>query len=73
MSININNFNIKDVYINGYYIKEIYYGDQLIYQRTQETPIDAADYEYTSDSDNENNLVLTKYIGDSPQKVNPNI
>ena len=71
MSININNFNIKDVYVNGYYIKEIYNGNQLVYQKNQGTPIDVTDYEYTLDS--KGNLVLTKYIGVSPEKVNPNI
>lgn len=75
MSISINNFNIPDVYINGYYIKEIYNGDQLIYERNQEPPatypIDVTDYEYTLDD--RSNLVLTRYIGDSTTKVNPNI
>lgn len=71
MSININNFNIKEVYINGYYIKEIYNGNQLVYQKNQGVPIDVTDYEYTLDS--KGNLVLTKYIGASPEKVNPNI
>ena len=75
MSISINNFNIADIYINGYYIKEIYNGNQLIYERNQEPPvtypIDVTDYEYILDR--RGNLVLTKYIGDSTQKVNPNI
>jgi hypothetical protein len=71
MPIQINNFNIADIYINGYYIKEIYNGNILVYEKNKGVPIDVSDYEYTLDS--KGNLVLTKYIGASPEKVNPNI
>ena len=69
MSIEINNDEIKDIFVNGERIVKVYNGNDLVYDKG--TLIDVTDYEYTLD--NQGNLVLTKYIGSKTNVVTPNI
>lgn len=69
MSIEINNDEIKDIFVNGERIVKVYNGNDLVYDKG--TLIDVTDYEYTLD--NQGNLVLTKYIGSNTDVINPNI
>ena len=69
MSIEIDNSEIKDIFVNGERIVKVYNGNDLVYDKG--TLIDVTDYEYTLD--NQGNLVLTKYIGSNTNVVTPNI
>lgn len=69
MSIEINNDEIKDIFVNGERIVKVYNGNDLVYDKG--TLIDVTDYEYTLD--NQGNLILTKYIGSNTNVVTPNI
>lgn len=69
MSIEIDNNEIKDIFVNGERIVKVYNGNDLVYDKG--TLIDVTDYEYTLD--NQGNLVLTKYIGSDTNVINPNI
>jgi hypothetical protein len=69
MSIEINNDEIKDIFVNGERIVKVYNGNDLVYDKG--TLIDVTDYEYTLD--NQGNLILTKYIGTNPIDTTPNI
>jgi hypothetical protein len=69
MSIEINNDEIKDIFVNGERIVKVYNGNDLVYDKG--TLIDVTDYEYTLD--NQGNLILTKYIGSKTNVVTPNI
>lgn len=69
MSIEIDNSEIKDIFVNGERIVKVYNGNDLVYDKG--TLIDVTDYEYTLD--NQGNLVLTKYIGTNTNVVTPNI
>ena len=69
MSIEIDNNDIKDIFVNGERIVKVYNGNDLVYDKG--TLIDVTDYEYTLD--NQGNLVLTKYIGSKTNVVTPNI
>lgn len=69
MSIEIDNNEIKDIFVNGERIVKVYNGNDLVYDKG--TLIDVTDYEYTLD--NQGNLVLTKYIGSKTNVVTPNI
>ena len=69
MSIEIDNNDIKDIFVNGERIVKVYNGNDLVYDKG--TLIDVTDYEYTLD--NQGNLVLTKYIGTNTNVVTPNI
>lgn len=69
MSIEIDNNEIKDIFVNGERIVKVYNGNDLVYDKG--TLIDVTDYEYTLD--NQGNLVLTKYIGSNTDVINPNI
>ena len=69
MSIEIDNNEIKDIFVNGERIVKVYNGNDLVYDKG--TLIDVTDYEYTLD--NKGNLILTKYIGSKTNVVTPNI
>lgn len=69
MSIEINNDEIKDIFVNGERIVKVYNGNDLVYDKG--TLIDVTDYEYTLD--NQGNLILTKYIGTNSVVTTPNI
>ena len=69
MSIEIDNNEIKDIFVNGERIVKVYNGNDLVYDKG--TLIDVTDYEYTLD--NQGNLILTKYIGSNTDIINPNI
>lgn len=69
MSIEIDNNEIKDIFVNGERIVKVYNGNDLVYDKG--TLIDVTDYEYTLD--NQGNLILTKYIGTNPIITTPNI
>jgi hypothetical protein len=69
MSIEIDNNEIKDIFVNGERIVKVYNGNDLVYDKG--TLIDVTDYEYTLD--NQGNLILTKYIGSKTNVVTPNI
>lgn len=69
MSIEIDNNDIKDIFVNGERIVKVYNGNDLVYDKG--TLIDVTDYEYTLD--NQGNLVLTKYIGSKTIVTTPNI
>lgn len=69
MSIEIDNNEIKDIFVNGERIVKVYNGNDLVYDKG--TLIDVTDYEYTLD--NQGNLILTKYIGTKTNVVTPNI
>ena len=69
MSIEIDNNDIKDIFVNGERIVKVYNGNDLVYDKG--TLIDVTDYEYTLD--NQGNLILTKYIGSKTNVVTPNI
>lgn len=69
MSIEIDNNEIKDIFVNGERIVKVYNGNDLVYDKG--TLIDVTDYEYTLD--NQGNLILTKYIGSNTNVVTPNI
>ena len=69
MSIEIDNKEIKDIFVNGERIVKVYNGNDLVYDKG--TLIDVTDYEYTLD--NKGNLILTKYIGSKTNVVTPNI
>ena len=69
MSIEIDNNEIKDIFVNGERIVKVYNGNDLVYDKG--TLIDVTDYEYTLD--NHGNLVLTKYIGSDTDVTTPNI
>jgi len=71
MPINVNNVKAGDIYINDYFIDKIFLGNTIVYQKCYRYPVVLGDYEYTLDSDG--NLVLTKYIGTKPNKINPNL
>ena len=69
MSIEIDNNEIKDIFVNGERIVKVYNGNDLVYDKG--TLIDVTDYEYILD--NQGNLILTKYIGSKTNVVTPNI
>lgn len=69
MSIEIDNNEIKDIFVNGERIVKVYNGNDLVYDKG--TLIDVTDYEYTLD--NQGNLILTKYIGTNTNVVTPNM
>lgn len=69
MSIEIDNNEIKDIFVNGERIVKVYNGNDLVYDKG--TLIDVTDYEYTLD--NQGNLILTKYIGTNSVVTTPNI